>query len=283
MHQLDTARQQLVNAVAHDGVGLAATDLHQHPGPGRTLDESQPPRPGQCDGRGIRQDISYRTAETQRELPRQTLTSGEQPIGDKDHSTDVSQNNRELEPGRVCQPELRASTGAVSGAESGRDLGHGTDEITLPLAAIPLPARPSLPEAGRCARLRPRPPGLWRSPHGPSHSRPRQPRGQSSATPGARSRRTARGPHATHRVSWISRIFPGIARHTADSPASQYNIGSSPRSVTSDTPEGDEGHTSGRIEIVQWANLMVATGPTNLVRGRNGKDPHRRLWQPSAL
>ena len=37
MHELDLARQQFINAVAHDGVGLAATDLHQHPGPGRTL------------------------------------------------------------------------------------------------------------------------------------------------------------------------------------------------------------------------------------------------------
>ena len=34
MHQLELARQKFVETVAHDGVGLTATDLHQHPGAG---------------------------------------------------------------------------------------------------------------------------------------------------------------------------------------------------------------------------------------------------------
>src|SRR5208283_5405481 len=46
MHEFDAARQQFVNAVAHDGVGLAATDLHQHPGPGCRLDNLS--RQGPC-------------------------------------------------------------------------------------------------------------------------------------------------------------------------------------------------------------------------------------------
>src|ERR1035441_9983357 len=46
MHDFDTARQQFINAVAHDGVGLAATDLHQHPGPGCRLDDLR--RQGPC-------------------------------------------------------------------------------------------------------------------------------------------------------------------------------------------------------------------------------------------
>src|SRR5208337_3062982 len=47
MHQFDPARQQFVNAVAHDGVGLAAADLHQHPGLGCRLDDLR--RQGPCD------------------------------------------------------------------------------------------------------------------------------------------------------------------------------------------------------------------------------------------
>jgi hypothetical protein len=31
VHQLDLGRQQLVEAVAHNGVGLPAADFHQHP------------------------------------------------------------------------------------------------------------------------------------------------------------------------------------------------------------------------------------------------------------
>jgi len=33
VHELHTARQELVDAVPHDRVRLAATDLHDHPGP----------------------------------------------------------------------------------------------------------------------------------------------------------------------------------------------------------------------------------------------------------
>ena len=34
VHQFDLRRQQFVDAVAHQGVGLAAADFHQHPGTG---------------------------------------------------------------------------------------------------------------------------------------------------------------------------------------------------------------------------------------------------------
>jgi hypothetical protein len=46
MHKFDPARQEFVNAVSHDGVGLAATDLHQHPGPGCALDNLTRQGPG---------------------------------------------------------------------------------------------------------------------------------------------------------------------------------------------------------------------------------------------
>src|ERR1039458_2989580 len=70
-------------------------------------------------------------------------------------------------------------------------------KVTVPLALLPLPALPSLPEACRCTRPRTRPRGLWQSPHGPLHSRRGQPQGQSPRKPGAQSRQTARGRRAS--------------------------------------------------------------------------------------
>src|SRR5271165_7401613 len=46
MHKFDRARQQFVDSVAHDGVRLAAADLHQHPGPGCTLSDLSGEGPG---------------------------------------------------------------------------------------------------------------------------------------------------------------------------------------------------------------------------------------------
>jgi hypothetical protein len=46
MHEFDTLRQQFVNAVAHDGVGLAATNLHQYPRMACNLADLS--RQGQC-------------------------------------------------------------------------------------------------------------------------------------------------------------------------------------------------------------------------------------------
>jgi len=84
MHQFDIARQQFVNAVTHDGVGLAATNLHQHPGPGGALAYLSRQHP--CNAMvNVFVEILH-TRKPSAKVVGMTLTSGEPPIFGGDNS-----------------------------------------------------------------------------------------------------------------------------------------------------------------------------------------------------
>src|SRR5262245_28780209 len=48
MHQLDRLRQEVVDSVLHDGVGLPAADLHDRPGARESAGDLVDHPPGQC-------------------------------------------------------------------------------------------------------------------------------------------------------------------------------------------------------------------------------------------